>query len=254
VYECYIDDRTTRNHTAHHLACCTAYMMHEEDRASFNRRWRNLLVKHGLTHLHLQGWRDLSRRQSWDSSHQQAVLAEFVDAARTSDAVSFAIAVDARVYATLKPKRRQPFGTATNFCFQRVMRVVLDKLEAAHEVQPIAVILAKEPAKFDDQASLMQSVLKRDSRAATMVTSIQFSNPNTYCQLQATHLLDCITLKDLADGYGGKIQMPEWLKALHELPPPSSKHVHEFWDAAYTDRYFASIEWDAKEPNPRQHA
>lgn len=241
VYEFYVDDCASPNDALHRIVCCAAYLLHEDERAPFNRRWRNLLMQHELTRLNLREWKAATKGPAWDLSKRRAVLADFIRLAEGPQALAFVVAVDAQVWASLKPKRRRMFGSAADFCFQRVLRVVLDRMEAVNNPEPIAIVLDQDLASFAERSQVVRSALRLDSRASRRVGSIQFSDPGLSYQLQAAHVLGCMTRKTLAERSGGEIPLPGWLKALTELP--TADHPCEFWDAPYMDKHFVSVEW-----------
>ena len=165
MYEFYIDDRASRNDSSPHLECCAAYLFHEEDGARFNRSWRNLLIKHGLPRLNLEEWREVTRRNGWSGAKRQAVVADFIQATERSHVFGLTVAVDAHMWAALKQSRRRPFGSAADFCFQRLLRLMLDHLEAANETQPIAIIFGNDLENFRDRVRTIQASFRLDSRA-----------------------------------------------------------------------------------------
>ena len=185
----------------------------------------------------------MAQNRGWTLSKRREVLAEFVRAIDEQDFLGFAVAVDTNVWGSLKSKQRKVFGTASDFCFQRLMRIVFDRLEVAKELDAIVIDLDICMNKFERRSKAVRALFNADSRASFRVGSVQFSDPNRYCHLQAAKLLTCMTKRSLAVRTGTELHMPQWLKNLPELPDPQDGIVCEYWDRAYSDKYFASIEW-----------
>jgi hypothetical protein len=243
VFECYLDDRGDTSRASDRVACCAGYLTHEDGRDEFSRRWRHLLLKHDLPYFHFRNWIEIVDSRGWDRIKRNNILMDFTRTIEGHDMLGFIVAVDTRVWNSLDLKRRRIFGTAGEFCFQRLMRLVLDRLEAAEFSDTIAIVFDQDLDELSRRANAVKRLSLEDSRASFRVQSMQFSNAKKICHLQATNLLWWSMYKELSERSGDALRLPLWLNALSELPVDHNHGVFEFWDKAYTDRYLTSIEW-----------
>ncbi len=154
--------------------------------------------------------------------------------------------MDASVWAALPQKRKKQFGSATQFCVQRLMRLAVDRLEAAQRQAPLSLTFEPErdPPRSARRSVTIPQTCMIDSRAATRVASVNFSDPRQHCQLQAAILLLCMAHKEFWQHVADKAQEPSWLRALVACPAPGGETVREYWTKAHAERFLASVEWD----------
>ena len=244
MFECYLDISNGSGKPSAQFACCTGYLAHEAVRGWFNQHWCHLLLKHDLPGISLESWSDVVRRRGWDVTTSREVLADFTRAIETHDLIGFVVVMDAAGWNALAANERRVFGSASNFCFLRVVRLVLDRLEAANRTAPITIVFDQTLDRLAHRSTAVHTLFEMDSRAIDRVDSIRFSNPARHFQLQATKLLTSMTRRRLAELPGASLRLPAWLRKLDELPAAEETGVWEHWDKAFTRRHAGSIEWD----------
>ena len=247
----YFDLGGDEKDAPHRVACSSVYIGHQDDRRIFDRHWDHLLLKHELVDFQLDNFKQVARQKQWAAAKQQAVLLEFSSAAESHDLLGLVVAVDTGAWHNIAARRKRPLGTSQEFCFYRLARLVIDRLEALKLSEPIAMVFDREPGVISRNSRIVQHVFKIDSRAEHYVVSTQFTDPTRCHALQAAQLLTCMVVKDLTERSAGRLNAPAWLKTQSGLPIPSGETVCEFWDKAHTDRFLAAVECDASEQDDR---
>jgi hypothetical protein len=243
VFECYLDDCGDAGRASERVVCCAGYLTHKGGRDEFNRRWRHLLLKHDLPYLRIRNWIETVESMGLDRAKRREILADFTGAIDAHDLLGFVVAVDTRVWSSIGPKRRKQFGSAGDFCFQRLMRLVLDRLEAAEYADTLAIVFDQDIGSLSRRTTAVKRLSKDDTRASYRVQTIEFSSARIASQLQAVNLLWWSAYKELNERSRDPLRSSTCLNAFSELSVTCSRLVHEFWDQAYTDRYLTSIEW-----------
>jgi hypothetical protein len=75
---------------------------------------------------------------------RREVVLDFVKVIKQCRLIGFGVGVDAHVWANLGKDRLEAFGNAKEFCFQRIVRRVVDRLEEAHEQEPLQLIFDRD--------------------------------------------------------------------------------------------------------------
>lgn len=182
--------------------CMTGYIAFDNAWDNFQRDWSHLLEKHSLHAMHtadfLAGeaeYRDLK----WSEDKKQAVLSEFIKVIRERTLAGFAVGLDSRAYREITAgveKRKKPHV----FCFERILRLVKDRLTAWGYPGNVAMV-------FDDiEAYAMQCyhaycVIKQAyPDLKRLFTGIAFADDVYTLPLQAADLLACASNKEKTFG------------------------------------------------------
>ena len=245
VLACYFDIGGNGKEAPHRVACSSVYIGHEDDRRIFNRHWQHLLLKYELASFRLESFKQVARKRRWDAAKQHVILLDFANAAEGRDLLGLVVAVDTGAWHGIEARRRRRLGTSQEFCFHRLARLVIDRLEALKLSEPISLVFDRELGLMSRKSRIVQQMFRNDSRAETCVASTRFTDPTRCHELQAAQLLTFMAVKDLTEQSAGRLHAPAWLKTQTGLPGPSSESICEFWDKAFMDRYLAAVEWDA---------
>ena len=160
------------------MVCATA-LLWEEDVSAFSRRWRRLLLKHELSYVRLEELKKVATHKGWDAHKQRAVLEEFAQVTQANledDMMALVVAVDSKAWSSLERRQKRTFRSEHDFCFQRLVRLVLDRIEATGLWDSVSIVLDLDVSRFGRYSDTIQSVFKADSRAENLVTSIKFAD------------------------------------------------------------------------------
>ena len=254
MFECYFDIRGAGARPARRIACSTAYLAQQDGRSAFARRWNHLLIKHELRHLELGDWRKTAAHHGWDGGRQSAILQEFVDATVSHDLLGMIVAIDPSVWKTIEPRTRNSFGSQQDFCFQRLTRLIRDRVETSHNTAPVSIILERDIDRFHELSTAVKRVFWADSRAGSRISAVQFVDARHNAYLQASHLLTHLAMNHLAHHSDGGVALPAWLRDLKGLPALPDGVTCEYWDQAYSSRHQASLHWMTPDkPDRKKH-
>ena len=217
-----------------------AYLVPSEDVERFNRHWRHLLAKHELPLSEPGGWREIAARRA-KAGHD--AVSSFAAAGARYEALPFVVGIDHSTWSKLG-SARQLFGTPQMFCFLRLMRQVLDRMEAVEEKSAITVMFARDVDDLIGGANAAMRLYKTDTRAPERVQSITFTDPRRDCVFAAVDLLIHMSLSRItvAQERTGT-RLSQALQIARDLPPLPDDVTVEMWDEAYSQRHLASLEW-----------
>jgi len=248
LYWSYFDDSGKWKDSDY--VCLAGYLSDESGWNGFCADWRALLDKHGIPSVHvkdllpMQGpYRDLG----WTLTKRDEVYNEFVSVIRKHVLVGFGMAVDARYWRAMKPEARKLLGDPFMACFQRLMRRITDRLEAAGSQDPM-------PITFDDCSDYSQkcysawsALRKRDPRMMRLISAITFADDEIFYPLQGADVLANETnkhLRNLAKARRVRPDMenlrPEMENLVRSLddPPLGIEYVGELWDGPELERAY----------------
>ncbi len=244
MIECFFDDSGTESALSNRFVVIAGYLTHESYWYVFNQKWRHLLIRHGLPKLHMKEWVKFCEEREWDHPKRHSVVSEFIQVIRDTQLIGFGVAVDAQIWRELTPKRRKAFGNAQEFCFQRIMRRVVDRMEEAQERDPVSIIFDRDFQFARPRLGLLEHLYKTDTRLAQQVASISFSDSRYYYQLQAADLLAWVTRKRLIDEIEEKPSTPKWDELFADLPYGELDYAGEYWDSKEIEKHFSVVEAD----------
>jgi hypothetical protein len=209
----------------------------------FAEAWHHLLLKHELREVHLRSWLTVCQERRWDHTKGNAVLLEFADLVRQADyLIGVGVAVDATVWRALSPARRTQFGTAQEFCFQRILRRVIERLDNSSNRELIEVVFDRDFEFASSRMKLLDHINKKHPEIKDRIVQISFASAAFYCQLQAADLLAWETRKFLVNQTEGKQPTGRLRVLLEAIPDRPLNYAHEFWGQAEVDRYFREVE------------
>jgi Protein of unknown function (DUF3800) len=184
------------------FVCLCGYL--SDDRwDKFASDWGFLLVRHGLTSLHLS-------KVDWKDHKQVSALTEFVRPIREHVFCGFSIAVDAKYYRSMPIEKRRVLGDKDprEFTFHRLLRIVRDYLKERGQDDWLSLTFDYEEG-FSVQClkSLMKLRKERDY-IKTLVRNIGFADDEMFHPLQAADMF--------AYGYRRSLQgvAPEYYRIL----------------------------------------
>lgn len=246
MIECFFDDSGKESDANHRFVCIAGYLAHDQFWYGFTQRWRHLLLKHGIPAVHMREWEGVRKAHHWSLDYGHRILGEFIALIREFSLIGFGMAVDAEVWRKLSPERRKSFGDAQEFCFQRIIRRVVDRMEKAGEREPLAIVFDQDFQFARPRLRLMEHIHKRDRRLAEQLSAISFADSRRYYQLQAADILAWETRRHLVNRSGAQAETEGWKELFAALPDGELDYEGEFWDAEMVETEFAKVEADWK--------
>src|ERR1700730_2967548 len=111
---------------------------------SVHQKWALLLLKHGIPGIHMKELIHLSgtyRDLGWDIPKRDVVLNDFIGVIREERLVGVGVAVKMSAWrGMVKDHRDVDFGTVQEFCLQRILRRVVDRLNSAQAEDSFALV------------------------------------------------------------------------------------------------------------------
>jgi hypothetical protein len=243
VIHAFFDDSGGERDPQSRFSCLAGYLAHETYWTRFQDYWRHLLLRHGLPYLHMREYVKIANDRGWGTVHRNSVVLEFVQVVKECRLIGFGVGVDAQAWRKLSRDRRAAFGDAQQFCFTRIMRRVVDRLELAQEPEPIQVFFDRDMEYARPRLRFFDHILKFDRRAAERVAALSFADSQWYSPLQAADMLAWETRKHLiarADKTPSSQRFGELLTALPWVDLEYA--AGEYWDQDEIDREFPKIE------------
>lgn len=245
---CYVDDGNDDTEGPRSITCSAAYLDGAAGSVQFSRLWRQLLLKHGLKLVSGRDWQSTVESKGWDDEQAQAVLSSFYDAISSEQLLGIAVAIDTRMWQKLRSRMRGlAIGSAEEFAFQRLIRLMLDRLEACGQSTPVTLVFDAEVRHLSRRTGSVRLMYQLERRASNCIPNIQFSYFDRQSHLQAVGLLAHFVRNSLLDGSDSA----QHLKSLTALPDASgtpAAAIFEFWDHQYVKKWLDSIEMQAGTP------
>jgi hypothetical protein len=198
-----------------------------------NHRWLQLLIKHGIYEIHMKELIHLSGMYShlgWDITKRDAVLNDFIDVIRRENLVGVGIAVKMAAWRVLiKAYRDVRFGTVQEFCLQRILRRVTDRLQAAQVEDHVALVFDRDPEFAANRVNLFNAIIAHRPQGR-LLGSITFANPRLYPGLQCADILAWETRKEMIQRMGGHQSTKRWIAIFTAMPQYHLDYIGELWD------------------------
>lgn len=242
VIECYFDDSGQEAQADHRHVCMAGYLAHDSYWYRFNNMWHHLLLQRGIPAVHMKEWLNTAREKGWTSEEQKEALSDFITTIKQCRLIGFGVAVDADVWRKLPHSRRKNFGNAQDFCFQRIMRRVVDRFAGAKDHDMVSVVFDQDFGHARRRLGLLDHLRKVDSRITNIIGSISFSNSQFYYPLQAADILAWQTRRHLENQALSRRPMHGWEQLFTEHPNYRLDYEGEFWDQSMVDTNFTAVE------------
>ena len=245
MIECYFDDSGKEGAQNEPYVCIAGYMADISYWTLFFQQWRNLLMKYGISCVHM---RDLIpfqgeyKRLGWDPQMRDKVLADFIGIIKENRLIGFGIGVDANHWRSIPENMRRKYGNAQDFCFQRIARMVIEKLKAVKPEDVVSVTFDTDPEFAGVRLRRFFEICAHDNNAREYLASITFADPKIYVQLQAADLLAWETRKDLVQKSGGYNSTPRYKDLFTSLSDYGLDYSSELWDKEELDEKLLKLE------------
>jgi hypothetical protein len=238
------------------FVCVAGYMADDDQWASFADEWRLLLKKHHLNSMHtadfLAGQAEY-RKLELDQTAKTSILQEFIGAIQKHLPAGFAVGIDAGHFRTLLEGEQKKIKPEV-FCFQRVLRLVTERLREWQVTDDYDLFFDDAPHYAMKLYSFLCDLKRIDSEARNRIRAIAFGKDEKWPPLQAADLLCCATAREQRLGFGQKAWDTErslFRPILFDADPAYGKpYYNEYWDKERLDKYADVIKGAAKVTSP----
>jgi hypothetical protein len=212
-----------------------------------SRKWIDLLVKHGINAIHMKDLIPLTgeyKTRGWGIAKRDEVMSEFLDVLRQSNATGIGIAVDTEAWRAIKkehPQYSSFFGTAQEFCMQRIIRRIVDRLHEIAQEDQVTIVWDRDHEFAVSRVKFYGNLIRHDPRANALISAIMFADPNRYPALQCADILAWETRKELTQKAGGHKSTRRWRELFSQMPDIQLDYMGEFYDRAELDKYVPAI-------------
>ena len=218
------------------------YMADTSYWASFCQQWKAELKNNGISSIHM---RDLIPLQGeyktlgWDNRGRDEGLAKFIRIIKENRLIGFGIGIDANHWRIIRAK--QHFGSAQDFCFQRVIRRVVERVKVANIEDTVSITFDTDPEFAGIRCRRFSEIRKHDHDAGEYLSGISFVNPKDYVQMQAADLLAWETRKELAQKTGGYNSTSRFKDLFTALEDYELDYTSELWDQGELDNALSNL-------------
>jgi len=244
VITCFFDDSGQEGQADHRHVVLAGYIGDQESWWLFQQRWQHHLMLHGIPEIHMKTWISTASEKGWNTVKRNSVLQDFIEVINGCRLIGLGVAVDADVWRNLPEARRKKFGNAQEFCFQRIVRRTIDRLEQVESRDDIAITFDQDFTLSGRRLNLFQRIYKGDPRVRSRVAQVSFANSRAYRQLQAADVLAWHTRRQLYAQEKHEPELASWKALFTEMPFVSLDYEGEFWDAAMMEAEFSNVEAD----------
>ncbi|HTV65608.1 MAG TPA: hypothetical protein VMD98_08390, partial [Bryocella sp.] len=135
MIHCFFDDSGKESDASNRIVVIAGYMAVGDSTWTFlSQQWGHQLVRHGLSWLHMK---DLMQNQdeyaklNWDWPKKRSVIEDFIKVVKASQLIGFGVAVDADAWRAIPKQITQAEGSAQEFCFMRLVRMITERMKIA---------------------------------------------------------------------------------------------------------------------------
>jgi hypothetical protein len=166
----------------------------------------------------------------WDWPKKKSVIEDFIKIIKASQIIGFGVAVDAVAWRQFPKELTRVEGTAQEFCFMRIMRMIVERFKIARPADWAVLYYDCDeqftPARFQRFIGLR----KRDPEVKQYFHGFNIAEPKSFLPLQAADLLAWQTRKDLMRKLDGHESRPEYKLFFEQTAPfEALDYVSEMW-------------------------
>ncbi len=237
MIRCFFDDSGKESDPSNRFVCMAGYLALGDSYWNiFAQGWNHLLLKHGITWVHMKEMIPLQGEYSglgWDTTKRDAVLKEFISVIKFSQLIGFGVGLDAEAWRTLVPKdvtKRE--GDAQVFCLTRILRMIVERMKKSVPRDYAALHFDSDESFVPARFRRFRKVIDRVPDGPQYLGSITFTDPKLYAPLQSADLLAWETRKELMQKTGG-FESTDRFKELFRMLPLGDfpDYTSELWTA-----------------------
>lgn len=220
-----------------------AFLSASADRSNFAARWRLLDLKNEMRDLDLR-LLAAKRTDGHVLSDEARALLDYVRITRESAGVGFVAAFDGESWERLDRKRRVQMRSPEDFCFERLLRQVFDRLDAQGANAAVTLVVPFNRQTWAAHLALLDAAFARDSRTDRLVASVCFASASFDCRLEAARVLQASIRAEMRrkPSKSGKADPSHSLTAW-----AVQSTICEIWDAETCKHRLDKLAWDFAE-------
>lgn len=237
----FFDDSGKESDVSNRIVCAAGYIAAGNTFwNSFQEMWKNTLLMHGLDSLHMKevmfSGSTKEPYSKWDWQKKRQVLEDFSVAIKASRLVGFGVAVDADVWRDLPPELTKIEGTAQEFCFTRLIKLIVERLKNSLADESISIMFDCDEGFTPPRFKRYLRIRDRYPSDKRFLNSFGVGEPSVYLPLQAADFLAWESRTHLLREMGGFEARPEFQHIMKVLPGFFPDYTSEYWDREEIDR------------------
>jgi hypothetical protein len=196
---------------------------------------------HGLEALHMKEMMFSESTKepyaSWDWQKKKQVLEDFSVAIKVSRLVGFGVAVDADAWRDLPPELTKIEGTAQEFCFTRLIKIIVERLKKSLSDESVSIMFDCDEGFTPPRFKRYLAIRHRFPEDKKYLNAFGVGEPSAYIPLQAADFLAWETRTHLLRQIKGFDSRPEFKHMMTVLPGFFPDYVSEFWDREEIEKH-----------------
>jgi hypothetical protein len=182
------------------------------------------------------------RNLGWDIPKRDSVLDDFIQVVRETRLTGVGVALETAAWRKLKKENPDlDFGNVQQFCLQRILRLIIDRLHAAKIDDKIALVFDTDPEFGANRFNIFCALMGHDERATRRLQSITFGHPAYYPGLQCADILAWETRKEMGQRLGGHRSTKRWRSMFDAMPEFHLDYMSELWDQSNFARNMTQV-------------
>lgn len=225
------------------FVCMSGYIAEDGDWEALTDDWNKLCRKHRIPYFHTTdfiGSNGVYEELGWKNSELNdlipQVLDEFISVIRKHKITGIGVGLAGRHFREITrtvAKREKP----EVFCFERVLRLVVERLDKWGWHEPVCMIFDDSEAYSMKAYANLCEIKDRNPDLRKRVAGIAFGDDEFFAPLQAADLLAYATTRMNSSGDGAWLYHPQFKNLLKDENPAYGKlYDSENWDVAELDR------------------
>ena len=243
--QCFLDDSGKDSQQGNPYVCMAGYFGSDAAIVELNQKWGQLLMKHGINEVHMKYLIPIERQYKdlgWDVRQRDAVVDEFIGVIRETRLIGIGIALDIAAWRVAKKRHpKHNWGSAQQFCLERILRRIVDRLHVIDDETKIALIFDTDPEFSSNRINIFNALMGHDPRATKRLSSVTFAHPIYYPGLQCADLLVWETRKEMVQRAGGHASTKRWQALFAQMPDYRLEYIGEQWDEEEFQRASAEM-------------
>src|SRR6185437_14847549 len=233
VLKGYFDDSGMEGDLSNRIACIGGYLANDHAWSMFASMWGEMLLKHGIPWLHMADFMQSAKEYKqfggdWDK--MKPVLFDAMHAIRLSQIVGFGVAIDLDAWRQVPSSFTQAEGDGHQFCFSRILRMVVDRVRLAEPDSAVWVHFDCDinlaPARFQKFLHVREAI----PDAKRTLLGFGVGDPMRLQSLQAADFLAWETRKAMIRRMNLHSERPEFEALFASLPWHLVQYSGEWWD------------------------
>jgi hypothetical protein len=242
---CFLDDSGKESQPSNPYVVMAGYFAEMPIWIELHDKWVALMMKHQISAIHMRDLIPIEgeyKRLGWNVAKRDDVVSEFIDVIAKAPVAGIGIALEIAAWRRLIQRHPElHFGTAQEFCLQRILRRIIDRLTAAGLEGRATIVFDRDPEFSNGRINLFNWIIQNDPRARNLLISITFGDMTYYPGIQCADLLAWETRKDLIQKDSGFEPTRRWKQMFTNMPEYHLDYMGELWNDGEFDKWLPQI-------------